>query len=164
MTQGRVGLPHTPHQDDSAIERTLFNRDLLVTGQPNFQRGQAFPNTTGLLPAIAQDSETGRVLMLAWMDENAWKETVETQRAVYFSRSRGKLWRKGETSGHQQIVKEIRIDCDADSILLKVQQTGAACHEGYESCFFREVGSDFQTEVNEERLVDPEAVYGKSGH
>ena len=164
MTQGRVGSPHTPHQDDSAIERTLFNRDLLVTGQPNFQRGQAFPNTTGLLPAIAQDSETGRVLMLAWMDENAWKETVETQRAVYFSRSRGKLWRKGETSGHQQIVKEIRIDCDADSILLKVQQTGAACHEGYESCCFREVGSDFQTEVNEERLVDPEAVYGKSGH
>lgn len=93
-----------------------------MTDQPDFQRGQDFPGTSGLLPAIAQDFESGRVLMMAWMDESAWRETIETQRAVYFSRSRGKLWRKGETSGHQQIVKEARIDCDADTILLLVEQ------------------------------------------
>ena len=99
--------------------------------------------------------------MMAWMDETAWKETIETHRAVYFSRSRGKLWRKGETSGHQQVVKEARIDCDADTILLLVEQTGAACHEGYESCFFRTVDSEFKTQVADQRLVDPDTVYGK---
>lgn len=129
---------------------------------PDFQRGQAFQGTSGLLPAIAQDVHSGRVLMMAWMDESAWKETVETRRAVYFSRSRGKLWRKGETSGHQQKVREVRIDCDADSILLVVEQTGAACHEGYESCFFRTVDSDQKAKIVEERLVDPKSVYPTS--
>ena len=132
-----------------------------MTDQPNFQLGQEFPGTTGLLPAIAQDHQSGRVLMMAWMDETAWRETIETQRAVYFSRSRGKLWRKGETSGHQQIVKEARIDCDADTILLLVEQTGAACHEGYESCFFRAIDNNFETRIADPRLVDPESVYGK---
>jgi len=130
-----------------------------VTDQPNFQRGQDFHGTTGLLPAIAQDVHSGRVLMMAWMDESAWKETLATKRAVYFSRSRGKLWRKGETSGHQQIVSEVRIDCDADSILLLVEQTGAACHKGYESCFFRTVDSEQKAHIADERLVDPESVY-----
>ena len=129
---------------------------------PDFSRGQAFPGTTGLLPAIAQDAESGRVLMIAWMDEVAWNETVESGQAVYFSRSRGKLWRKGETSGHRQAVAEIRVDCDADAILLRVRQDGVACHEGYQSCFFRRVGKDGAIEVADERKVDPESVYGRS--
>lgn len=123
---------------------------------PNFAKG-----TNGLLPAIAQDASSGRVLMMAWMNQEAWKETVSTGNAVYFSRSRGKLWRKGETSGHQQRVKEIRVDCDADTILLQVEQKGAACHEGYASCFFRRVDADGNAEVVDQRLVDPESVYGK---
>jgi phosphoribosyl-AMP cyclohydrolase len=94
------------------------------------------------------------------MNEAAWQETIDTGNAVYFSRSRGKLWRKGETSGHVQKVREIFIDCDGDAILLKVDQTGAACHEGYESCFFRRLENG-QWRVIAERLVDPEAVYSK---
>lgn len=97
--------------------------------------------------------------MMAWMDENAWRETLTTGAAVYYSRSRGKLWRKGESSGHQQKVVEIRVDCDADTILLKVVQTGAACHQGYESCFFRRVEFDSSVDIVDERLVDPASVY-----
>jgi phosphoribosyl-AMP cyclohydrolase len=97
---------------------------------PDFSRGG------GLLPAIAQDAATGEVLMLAWMNEAAFVETVRTGQAVYYSRSRGKLWFKGEQSGHVQTVRGIYIDCDADTILLKVDQQGVACHEGYRSCFF----------------------------
>ena len=122
---------------------------------PAFDRG-----TDGLLPAIAQDAESGRVLMMAWMNRQAWSETLATGHATYFSRSRGKLWRKGESSGHRQRVIEIRIDCDADTILLKVQQEGAACHEGYQSCFFRKVDQDGNASIADERLVDPAAVYG----
>ncbi len=123
--------------------------------QPDFSRG-----TDGLLPAIAQDAETGQVLMLAWMNAQAWAETLATGRAVYYSRSRGKLWRKGEESGHFQHLVEARTDCDADTILLKVRQTGAACHEGYASCFFRrwEAGSR-SFEVCETRLKRPEEIY-----
>src|SRR4051812_6133120 len=95
---------------------------------PDFSKG------SGLLPAIAQDATTGEVLMLAWMNDEAFQETLRTGRAVYYSRSRGRLWRKGEESGHWQIVKGIRVDCDADTILLSVDQQGAACHEGYKSC------------------------------
>lgn len=122
---------------------------------PDFSKG-----TDGLLPAIAQDAANGRVLMMAWMNEEAWKETLATGNAVYYSRSRSKLWRKGETSGHQQKVTEIRVDCDADTILLQVEQKGAACHDGFESCFYRRVDADGAT-VADERLVDPETVYGK---
>lgn len=115
----------------------------------------------GLVPAIAQDADTGAVLMLAWMSREAYEETVRTRRAVYFSRSRGKLWRKGEESGNVQEVREIYIDCDADTILLKVHQIGgAACHEGYASCFFRRLSGD-GVEVVGERLFDPAKVYGK---
>lgn len=123
---------------------------------PDFSKG-----TDGLLPAIAQDAANGRVLMMAWMNEEAWKETLATGNAVYYSRSRSKLWRKGETSGHQQKVTEIRVDCDADTILLQVEQKGAACHDGFESCFYRRVDADGSTAVADERLVDPETVYGK---
>ncbi len=124
---------------------------------PNFAAG-----SSGLLPAIAQDAATGRVLMLAWMNETAFAETLATGFAVYYSRSRGKLWRKGETSGHRQRVVEIRTDCDADTILVRVEQVGAACHEGYESCFFRVINSSGAARIADQRLVDPETVYGKS--
>lgn len=115
----------------------------------------------GLVAAIAQDADTGAVLMLAWMNREAWEETLRTRRAVYFSRSRGKLWRKGEESGNVQEVREVYIDCDADTILLKVHQVGgAACHEGYPSCFFRKL-EDGQVRVISERVFDPSAVYKK---
>ncbi len=113
-----------------------------------------------MLPAIAQDAQTGEVLMLAWMNAESFAETVRTGHAVYYSRSRGKLWRKGEESGHVQTVREIYIDCDADTILLKVDQVGAACHEGYRSCFFRIVTKQ-GVQVVSERLVEPEKVYGE---
>ena len=99
-----------------------------------------FEKSGGLVPAIAQDANTGAVLMLAWMNRDAYEETLRSGRAVYFSRSRNRLWRKGEESGNVQQVREVFIDCDADTILLKVHQVGgAACHEGYASCFFRRV-------------------------
>ena len=120
-----------------------------------------FNKAGGLVPAIAQDADTGEVLMMAWMNRDAYEETMRTGRAVYFSRSRNKLWRKGEESGHVQEVKEIFIDCDADTILLKVHQIGgAACHEGYKSCFFRRVDKDKLTVVGE-RVFDPKQVYKK---
>jgi phosphoribosyl-AMP cyclohydrolase len=90
-----------------------------------------------LVPAIAQDSSSGEVLMLAWMDKEAWDKTRETGFAHYHSRSRDKLWKKGETSGHLQRVVEVRVDCDEDTVLLKVEQTGPACHTGNRSCFYR---------------------------
>jgi phosphoribosyl-AMP cyclohydrolase len=116
---------------------------------------------TPLVPAIAQDADSGQVLMLAWMNREAFEETVRTGRACYFSRSRGKLWRKGEESGHVQHVHEIYIDCDGDTVLLKVKQVGsAACHEGYVSCFFRKVEGG-ELKVIGERMFDPQEVYGK---
>jgi phosphoribosyl-AMP cyclohydrolase len=121
-----------------------------------------FDKAGGLVCAIAQDADSGTVLMVAWMNEEAFRETVRTRRAVYFSRSRNKLWRKGEESGHVQEVKSIAIDCDADAVLLKVKQIGgAACHEGYESCFFRELTGEEGLRVVGERVFDPKAVYHK---
>lgn len=112
-----------------------------------------------LKPAIAQDYETGEVLMLAYMDEEALRLTRETGKAHYWSRSRGKLWKKGESSGHEQLVKEILIDCDEDTILLKVEQIGGACHTGYRSCFYRTIGG----EIVGTKVFEPEEVYGKKG-
>jgi phosphoribosyl-AMP cyclohydrolase len=120
-----------------------------------------FAKSGGLLPAIAQDADTGLVLMLAWMNREAYEETLRTGRACYFSRSRNKLWHKGEESGHVQEVREVYVDCDADTILLKVKQVGgAACHEGYASCFFRKVEGGDVTVVGE-RVFDPKQVYRK---
>jgi phosphoribosyl-AMP cyclohydrolase len=120
-----------------------------------------FAKSGGLVPAIAQDADTGQVLMLAWMNREAYEETLRTRRACYFSRSRNKLWRKGEESGHVQEVRDIFVDCDADTILLKVKQIGgAACHEGYASCFFRRVDGAELTVVAE-RVFDPSQVYKK---
>ena len=120
-----------------------------------------FAKTDGLIPAIAQDHETGEVLMLAYINEESWKLTLETGIAHYWSRSRSKLWKKGESSGNLQEVKEIRVDCDADTVVLKVNQIGdAACHTGYRSCF-HQVVRDGQLVVEGERVFDPEEVYGK---
>jgi phosphoribosyl-AMP cyclohydrolase len=125
------------------------------TQTPDFSKGD------GLLPAIAQDAATGEVLMLAYMNETSYAETLATGRAVYFSRSRNKLWRKGEESGNVQQVKSIFLDCDADTILLKVDQIGgAACHEGYKSCFFRQV-TPRGLQVIGQRVFDPKEVYKK---
>jgi phosphoribosyl-AMP cyclohydrolase len=120
-----------------------------------------FEKSGGLVPAIAQDHQTGEVLMMAYMNRDAFEETVRTRRAVYFSRSRNKLWRKGEESGNVQEVKEIFLDCDNDTILLKVHQIGAAaCHEGYKSCFFRRL-EEGELKVIGERVFDPKQVYKK---
>src|ERR687887_1300539 len=120
-----------------------------------------FDKSGGLVPAIAQDAATGQVLMMAWMNREAYEETLRTGRAVYFSRSRNKLWRKGEESGHVQQVREVYVDCDADTVLLKVHQVGgAACHEGYPSCFFRRPRGG-ELEGVGERVFDPAAVYKK---
>lgn len=116
----------------------------------------------GLVPAIAQDAGNGRVLMVAWMDRNALMETVQTARAVYWSRSRSRLWRKGEESGHVQHVKAVFLDCDGDVILLKVDQAGGiACHTGRVSCFFRKLDTGKWVAV-EPVLRDPEQIYGQS--
>lgn len=121
----------------------------------------SFDKASGLLPAIAQDADSGEVLMLAWMNREAFDETCRTGQACYFSRSRKKLWRKGEESGNVQKVVEIRVDCDADTILLKVKQIGgAACHQGYASCFFRQVDGD-ELKVIGQRIFDPAKVYRK---
>lgn len=118
-----------------------------------------FEKCGNLLPVIAQDAATGDVLMLAYMNEEAYDETLKTGRAVYFSRSRNKLWRKGEESGNVQKVMEIYIDCDRDTLLLKVDQIGgAACHTGYRSCFYRQVTEDGFI-AKGERVFDPEQVY-----
>ncbi|HHI97771.1 MAG TPA: phosphoribosyl-AMP cyclohydrolase [Thermodesulfatator atlanticus] len=120
-----------------------------------------FEKTGGLVPVIAQDWQTGEVLMLAYMNEEAWEKTLETGKVHYYSRSRQKIWLKGESSGHFQIVKEIRLDCDLDTLLIKVEQLGgAACHKGYRSCFFRRF-KDGDLEVVGEKIFDPEVVYGK---
>ncbi len=120
-----------------------------------------FKKSGGLIPAIAQDWKTGEVLMLAYINEESWKETLRTGHGVYWSRSRSKLWHKGEESGNVQIVKEILVDCDADTVIFKVEQVGgAACHEGYRTCFFRKVAGD-NLEVVGERVFDPKKVYKK---
>jgi phosphoribosyl-AMP cyclohydrolase len=115
----------------------------------------------GLLPVIAQDGSTGKVLMVAWMNREALEETVRTGRAVYWSRSRGRLWRKGEESGHVQRVQELRLDCDGDVLLLQVEQVGGvACHTGRERCFFRKL-DDGRWVTTETVLKDPAAIYRK---
>ncbi len=120
-----------------------------------------FDKSGGLIPAIAQDVTTGEVLMMAHVNREAWEATLATGIAHYWSRSRNALWKKGESSGNVQEVREIRVDCDADCILLKVHQVGdAACHTGYRSCFYRVV-RDGDLVVQGQRVFDPDKVYGK---
>ena len=121
-----------------------------------------FSRPDGLVTAVAQDASTGEVLMVAHMNRAAFEETLASGKAVYFSRSRGKLWRKGEESGNFQRVQKMYVDCDGDVVLLKVEQIGGgACHEGYRSCFFRQVTPE-GLKIVAERLFDPNQVYGKS--
>ncbi|GAB6038155.1 phosphoribosyl-AMP cyclohydrolase [Fundidesulfovibrio butyratiphilus] len=122
---------------------------------PDFEKGG------GLVPVIAQDATTGEVLMLAYMNREAWDKTLETGDVHYYSRSRKELWHKGGTSGHVQKVKSLRLDCDLDAVVALVDQIGgAACHEGYRSCFFREI-KDGKESLCCPRVFDPEKVYGK---
>ena len=115
----------------------------------------------GLIPAIAQDWQTGEVLMLGYLNETAWHKSLETGKATYWSRSRSQLWVKGESSGNVQYIKEVLVDCDSDTVIFKVDQIGgAACHKGYRTCFFRQVDGD-SLRVIDEPLFDPQEVYGK---
>jgi phosphoribosyl-AMP cyclohydrolase len=118
-------------------------------------------NSEGLIPAIIQDQETGRVLMMAWMNRASLEKTVQERKTFFWSRSRQKFWMKGESSGHVQHVKDIACDCDGDTLLIQVSQTGAACHEGYRSCFFRSVEGQGALKITEPQLQTPEAIYGK---
>jgi phosphoribosyl-AMP cyclohydrolase len=116
---------------------------------------------SGLLPAIAQDHETGEILMLAYINLESWEKTLETGKVHYWSRSRSKLWLKGESSGHVQLVREILVDCDDDTVVFKVQQLGgAACHTGHRTCFFRRVEGGVLSVVGT-KVFDPATVYGK---
>jgi phosphoribosyl-AMP cyclohydrolase len=120
-----------------------------------------FDKLGGLVPAIVQDYRTGEVLMVAFMNQAAWESTLKTGRATYFSRSRKSLWMKGETSGNVQLVKEIRIDCDNDAVLLKIEQVGAAaCHTGHRSCFHKQVQNE-SVQIIGEPIFDPKEVYKK---
>ncbi len=121
-----------------------------------------FSKLNGLIPCVVQDNKTGEVLMVAFMNKEAWERTLKEKKAYFYSRSRGKLWMKGESSGNIQIVKHILIDCDNDTVLLKVDQVGgAACHTGYKSCFYRELKDDGSIEIVSEKIFDPKEVYGK---
>jgi phosphoribosyl-AMP cyclohydrolase len=114
----------------------------------------------GLIPAIIQEKSTGKVLMMAWMNRDSLEKTIETRKTWFWSRSRQKYWMKGESSGHTQDVRDITFDCDGDTLLIQVEQAGAACHEGYKSCFFRSITEGGEgVELNEVRLVDPDEVY-----
>lgn len=121
----------------------------------NFEKGK------GLIPVIIQDYKSGKVLMLGYMNEEAFNKTLTSKKVHFYSRTRNKLWMKGETSGHFLIVKEIYIDCDEDTLLIKAEALGPTCHEGYFSCFFRKLTDDEKFEIVEKQLIKPEEVYGK---
>lgn len=120
-------------------------------------------NGENLIIAIAQDYKTSEVLMVAYMNHESFNKTIETGKAHYWSTSRNKLWLKGESSGHIQYVEEIFTDCDKDAVLLKVKQKGAACHEGYYSCFYRKISDEngFKLKIIDEKIFDPEKIYGE---
>jgi phosphoribosyl-AMP cyclohydrolase len=119
-------------------------------------------NAEGLIPAIIQDHANGRVLMMAWMNRASLQKTIETGKTHFWSRSRQQFWMKGETSGHVQQVRDVAFDCDGDTLLIQVEQSGAACHEGYRSCFFRSLRDAGRAcDITETRLVDPGQIYGR---
>jgi len=122
--------------------------------EPNFEK------MGGLIPVIIQDHSTNKVLMLGFMNKEAWVKTLETKLVHFYSRTRNKIWLKGETSKHYLVVKEILVDCDEDAVLFKVEPKGPVCHEGYMSCFYRKL-DDGKLKPIEEKIYDPEEVYGK---
>lgn len=148
-----VSIPNSPAGFMVLGPRGYHEAWWVIMVEPNFDKGE------GLIPVVVQDHGSGEVLMLAYMNREAWEKTLETGKATYWSRSRRSLWLKGETSGHFQLIREIRLDCDEDTILLKVEQLGgAACHTGHRSCFFRKwSGGDFETVG--ECVFDPKEVY-----
>ncbi len=116
----------------------------------------------GLVPAIVQEAKTGRVLMMAWMNRASLEKTIASGKTHFWSRSRQKFWMKGESSGHTQTVTDIALDCDGDTLLIQVEQVGAACHEGYQSCFFRSAGQGgSELRITEPQLLRPDQIYGK---
>ena len=140
----------------------FLGRVLDLTDQEDSGVELDFAKAGGLLPAIVQDHRSGEVLMLGFMNDQALAETQRTGEVVFFSRSRNRLWKKGETSGHVLRLRELRVDCDADAVLLRVEAVGpGVCHEGYRSCFFRQLASDGQSTIVEERAFQPEQVYGR---
>jgi len=118
-------------------------------------------NAEGLIPAIVQEAASGRVLMMAWMNRASLEKTIATGKTHFWSRSRQKFWMKGEESGNIQTVKDVAFDCDGDTLLIQVEQKGAACHEGYKSCFFRSVRAGDRDETTEARLATPDEIYKK---
>jgi phosphoribosyl-AMP cyclohydrolase len=126
-----------------------------MTYSPNFEKGN------GLVPAIIQDYQTGKILMLGFLNKLAWEKTLETGLVHFYSRTRDKLWLKGETSGHYLVLKEIYVDCDEDTLLFKVEPKGPVCHEGYMSCFYRKLENS-KLKIVEKKLYHPEEVYGKA--
>jgi len=141
--------------------KTNSDNSTAAAGKEDGMMTLRFDKGGGLLPAIVQDHVTKEVLMLAYINSLAWEKTLETGRAHYWSRSRKKLWLKGETSGHQQIIKNILVDCDEDTVVYQVEQLGgAACHTGHRSCFYRKVSGD-EFETFEKPVFDPEEVYKK---
>ncbi|HOJ22075.1 MAG TPA: phosphoribosyl-AMP cyclohydrolase [Armatimonadota bacterium] len=118
-------------------------------------------DSNGLVTAVVQDDASGEVLMVAYMNREALEQTLKTGRVTFWSRSRREMWVKGLTSGHTQTLKSIAVDCDGDALLVRVDQVGGACHEGYRTCFFRRAGADRQLEITGERLFDPKQVYRK---
>jgi phosphoribosyl-AMP cyclohydrolase len=126
-----------------------------MTYSPNFEKGN------GLVPAIIQDYHTGKILMLGFLNKLAWEKTLETGLVHFYSRTRDKLWLKGETSGHYLVLKEIYVDCDEDTLLFKVEPKGPVCHEGYMSCFYRKLENG-KLKIVEKKLYHPEEVYGKA--
>jgi len=141
-------------------EQGVGNRGETSGGEGDMPTLQ-FDKANGLVPAIVQDYETREVLMLAYINELAWQKTLQTGKAHYWSRSRNKLWLKGETSGHQQLIKKILVDCDADTVIYQVEQLGgAACHTGHRSCFFRQVSGE-ELATFDEPVFDPAEVYKK---
>ena len=119
-----------------------------------------FEKADGLITAVTVDADNGEVLMVAYMNEEAFKLTLETGEVHYWSRSRQQLWKKGESSGNMQELVELRVDCDLDAVVVRARQQGPACHEGYKSCFFRTVAADGSLQVNAEQLMTPEQMYG----
>ncbi len=124
----------------------------------NFLKEVAF-DSRELVPVIIQDIKTNEILMMAWMNKEALKKTIDTGKTHFWSRSRQKLWLKGEISGHYQLVKEIYLDCDGDTLLIKVEQIKAACHLGYKSCFFRKLSKKGEWEIVKEKIFEPKEVY-----
>lgn len=121
-----------------------------------------FEKADGLITAVTVDADNGEVLMVAYMNEEAFQLTLETGKVHYWSRSRQQLWKKGESSGNMQELVELRIDCDLDAVVVRARQQGPACHEGYKSCFFRTVAADGSLQVNAEQLMTPEQMYGST--